>query len=151
MKNFTTRVSVFGGRNITDEVYSQTVELGKSMAEEGYLVFCGGGSGVMEAIAKGVNEGGGTCVGILKDGSLEEANEFISLPITTGLGIYRNLMLAYNCDIAVAISGEYGTLSEIAYALQLEKPVIGFHTWDIPKVNHADSPSDVIKQIKEHI
>jgi hypothetical protein len=149
--NHRARISVFGGRDITDEVFSHTVELGQKMAEEGFLVFCGGGPGVMEAVAKGVKEGGGTCVGILKDGSLDEANEFISLPITTGLGIYRNLMLAYNCDIAVAVSGQYGTLSEIAYAIQLEKPVIGFHTWDIPKVNHADSPSDVIQKINENL
>ncbi len=151
MKNPSARISVFGGRDITNDVYNQTVELGKSLAEEGYLVFCGGGPGVMEAIAKGVDEEGGTCVGILKNGSIDEANEFISLPITTGLGIYRNLMLAYNCDVAVAVSGKYGTLSEIAYALTLEKPVIGFHTWDIPKVIHADSPSDVIRKIKEYI
>lgn len=151
MKDPTARISVFGGRHITNDVYEHTVELGRSMAEEEYLVFCGGGPGVMEAIAKGVAEGGGTCVGILKDGTLNEANEYITLPISTGLGIGRNLILAYNCDVAVAISGKYGTLSEIAYAIQLEKPVIGFHTWDIPKVNHADSPSDVIHKIKEHL
>ena len=64
---FDGRIAVFGGRFITDEIYNDTVEIGKRMAQKNWLVFCGGGEGVMEAIAKGVALGGGTCIGILKD------------------------------------------------------------------------------------
>ena len=57
---FRGKVSVFGGREVLDEDYKDTVTIGKRLAEANYLVFCGGGVGVMEAIAKGVKEGGGT-------------------------------------------------------------------------------------------
>ena len=57
-----TRISIFGGRDITDGIYNDAYELGKLLAKEGYLVYCGGGNGVMEAVSKGVSEGGGTCV-----------------------------------------------------------------------------------------
>ncbi len=143
------RVAVFGGREINPEVYEQAFELGKLLGNEGWLVYCGGGGGVMEAIARGVSESGGTCVGILKSTATAEANQWVSVPVVTGMGISRNALIAYNCDVAVAISGQYGTLSEIAYALQLKKPVIGLNTWEINGVIKADTPVEIINKIKE--
>tara|TARA_B100000470_G_scaffold154622_1_gene120617 strand:+ start:276 stop:737 length:462 start_codon:yes stop_codon:yes gene_type:complete len=145
------RISVFGGRDITPDVYEDTLEIGRRLAEEGYLVFCGGGAGVMEAIAKGVHDEGGIVVGVLKGQNLEEGNKYLTVPIATGIGIARNAILAYNCDAAIAISGQYGTLSEIAYAFQLKKPVIGYKTWDIDSVVCADSPSDVVIKLKKEL
>ena len=145
------RISVFGGRDITPDVYEDTLEIGRRLADEGYLVFCGGGAGVMEAIAKGVNDQGGIVVGVLKGQDLEEGNKYLTVPIATGIGIARNAILAYNCDAAIAISGQYGTLSEIAYAFQLKKPVIGYKTWDIDSVVRADSPSDVVIKLKKEL
>jgi len=145
------RISVFGGRDITPDVYDDTLEIGRRLADEGYLVFCGGGAGVMEAIAKGVHDEGGIVVGVLKGQVLEEGNKYLTVPIATGIGIARNAILAYNCDAAIAISGQYGTLSEIAYAFQLKKPVIGYKTWDIDSVVRADSPSDVVIKLKKEL
>ena len=145
------RISVFGGRDITPDVYEDTLEIGRRLADEGYLVFCGGGTGVMEAIAKGVHDEGGIVVGVLKGQDLEEGNKYLTVPIATGIGIARNAILAYNCDAAIAISGQYGTLSEIAYAFQLKKPVIGYKTWDIDSVVCADSPSDVVIKLKKEL
>lgn len=145
------RISVFGGRDITPDVYDDTLEIGRRLADEGYLVFCGGGAGVMEAIAKGVHDEGGIVVGVLKGQDLEEGNKYLTVPIATGIGIARNAILAYNCDAAIAISGQYGTLSEIAYAFQLKKPVIGYKTWDIDSVVRADSPSDVVIKLKKEL
>ena len=145
------RISVFGGRDITLDVYEDTLEIGRRLADEGYLVFCGGGAGVMEAIAKGVHDEGGIVVGVLKGQDLEEGNKYLTVPIATGIGIARNAILAYNCDAAIAISGQYGTLSEIAYAFQLKKPVIGYKTWDIDSVVCADSPSDVVIKLKKEL
>jgi hypothetical protein len=145
------RISVFGGRDITPDVYEDTLEIGRRLAEEGYLVFCGGGAGVMEAIAKGVHDEGGIVVGVLKGQDLEEGNKYLTVPIATGIGIARNAILAYNCDAAIAISGQYGTLSEIAYAFQMKKPVIGYKTWDIDSVVRADSPSDVVIKLKKEL
>jgi len=55
--------------------------------------------------------------------------------------------LAYNCDAAIAVSGRYGTLSEIAYALSLDKKVVGYNTWEIENVDFAHSPDEVIQKI----
>ena len=145
------RISVFGGRNITSEVYENSVEIGRLLAQGGFLVFCGGGKGVMEAISKGVSEAGGTVIGILKGKELDEGNDYLTIPIATGMDIARNAVLAYNCDAAIAISGQYGTMSEIAYAFQLDKPVIGYKTWDINKVIQAESPKDVISKLKKKL
>ena len=98
------RISVFGGRDITPEVYEDTLEIGRRLADEGYLVFCGGGAGVMEAIAKGVHDEGGIVVGVLKGQDLEAGNNYLTVPIATGIVIARNAILAYNCDAAIAIS-----------------------------------------------
>ena len=148
---FNGRISVFGGRNITPEVYGKSVEIGRLLAQEEFLVFCGGGKGVMEAISKGVSKSGGTVIGILKGKELEEGNDYLTIPIATGMDIARNAVLAYNCDAAIAISGQYGTMSEIAYAFQLDKPVIGYQTWDINNVIQAESPEDVISKLKKEL
>ena len=145
------RISVFGGRDITPDVYQDTLEIGRRLADEGYMVFCGGGAGVMEAIAKGVHDEGGIVVGVLKGQDLEEGNKYLTVPIATGIGIARNAILAYNCDAAIAISGQYGTLSEIAYAFQLKKPVIGYKTWDIDPVIQANTPGEVISKLNKEL
>ena len=145
------RISVFGGRDITPDVYEDTLEIGRRLADEGYLVFCGGGAGVMEAIAKGVHDEGGIVVGVLKGDDLEEGNKYLTVPIATGIGIARNAILAYNCDAAIAISGQYGTLSEIAYAFQLKKPVIGYKTWDIDPVIQANTPEEVVSKLNKEL
>jgi len=132
-------------------VYEISVEIGRLLAQEEFLVFCGGGKGVMEAISKGVSKSGGTVIGILKGKELEEGNDYLTIPIATGMDIARNAVLAYNCDAAIAISGQYGTMSEIAYAFQLDKPVIGYQTWDINNVIQAESPEDVISKLKKEL
>ena len=103
----------------------------------------------MEAISKGVKNKNGVVVGVLKGQNLNEANPYLTVSVATGIGIARNAILAYNCDVAIAISGQYGTLSEIAYALQLDKTVIGYNTWDIESVVKADSPIDVLNKLEE--
>ena len=145
------RIAVFGGREITPGVYEDTLEIGRRLADEGYLVFCGGGAGVMEAIAKGVHDEGGIVVGVLKGQDIEEGNKYLTVPIATGIGIARNAILAYNCDAAIAISGQYGTLSEIAYAFQLKKSVIGYKTWDIDSVIQANTPEEVISKLNKEL
>ena len=145
--NYKARISVFGGRKITEKIYNQTYNLGKLLHANKYLVYCGGGNGVMEAIAKGVYDDGGHCVGILKGLNTDEMNPYINIPIATNMGITRNALLAYSCEASIAISGQYGTLSEIAYALQLDKPVIGLETWDIDGVQKVITELEVIEKL----
>ena len=146
---FDGRIAVFGGRFITDEIYNDTVQIGIRMAEKNWLVFCGGGEGVMEAIAKGVSHGGGTCVGILKDKDFKTGNEYLSIPISTWLDITRNALISYNCDLGVAISGAYGTLSEIAFTLAQEKQLIAYNSWDIPKSIQVKTIDSLIEEVEK--
>ena len=141
------KISVFGGRDVTEKIYKQACRLGVLLNKNNYLVYCGGGKGVMEAIAKGVATDGGSCIGILKGMSTDEMNPYIEIPIVTNMGITRNALLAYSCDASVAVSGHYGTLSEIAYALQLSKTVFGLETWDIDGVQNVESEDEVIKKL----
>ena len=143
------RISVFGGRKVSGEDYNKAYNLGKLLDINNYLVYCGGGEGVMEAIAKGVKESGEQCVGILKGISIDEMNSYIDIPVATNMGITRNALLAYSCDAAVAISGQYGTLSEIAYALQLKKTVIGLGTWEIDGVINVGNEEEIIKKLND--
>ena len=147
--NYKARIAVFGGRDINNKVYEETVEIGKLLAKEKYLVFCGGGEGVMEAICKGVNLEGGTSIGILKGDKTDEGNRYLTIPILTNMGITRNALLPLNADVAIAISGNHGTLSEIAYALQLEVPIFGYKTWDILGVITVNDIKVLISEIKK--
>ena len=144
---FDGRIAVFGGRFITEKIYNDTVEIGKRMARKNWLVFCGGGEGVMEAIAKGVSLEGGTCIGILKDKDFKTGNEYLSIPISTGMDITRNALISYNCDLGVAISGPYGTLSEIAFTLAQEKQLIAYNSWDIPKSIQVQNIDSLIEEV----
>ncbi len=146
---FAARIAVFGGRDIDKDTYNDTVEIGKFLAKENFLVFCGGGEGVMEAICKGVSIGNGISIGLLKGDNLDESNKYLTIPILTNMGITRNALLPLNCDVAIAIAGNYGTLSEIAYGLQLEIPVFGYNTWDIPGVISVNNVNDLIIKVKK--
>jgi len=146
---YTARVAVFGGRDISEDVYIDAVQIGKLLAKENYLVFCGGGEGVMEAICKGVSLGVGTSIGILRGDNTKEGNKYLTIPILTNMGITRNALLPLNADVAIAISGNHGTLSEIAYALQLEVPVIGYKTWDIPGVTSVPNVDILLSEVKK--
>lgn len=147
--DYKARIAVFGGRDISKDIYNDTVKIGEQLAKENFLVYCGGGPGVMEAISKGVSSGNGTSVGILKSDDLSEGNEYLTIPVLTNMGITRNALLALNCDIAIAISGNYGTLSEIAYALQLKVPIIGYETWDIPGVIAVKDVKSLMLEVKK--
>ena len=148
---FKARIAVLGGRDISKDIYNDTVKIGELLAKENYLVFCGGGEGVMEAICKGVDNANGTSIGVLKGDKTDEGNKYLKIPILTNMGITRNALLPLNADVAIAISGNHGTLSEIAYALQLKVPIIGYKTWDIPGVQAASNIEEVISSVKTYI
>lgn len=137
-------IGVIGGSSAGAEILGMAEETGSLIAMQGYVLICGGMSGVMEAAAKGAKEGGGTTIGILPHTDRREANPYIDIPIATGFNEGRNLVIIRTADILIAIDGEYGTLSEIAFALKMEKPVIGLHTWEIPGVIKAGTPAEAV-------
>jgi len=108
-------------------------EVGRLVALKGALLVCGGLSGVMDHAARGAKSAGGTTVGILPGCSRDEANLYIDIAIPTGLGEARNLLVVRSSDALIAIGGQYGTLSEIAFALKMGKPIVGISSWEIKK------------------
>lgn len=100
----------------------------------------------MEAAARGAKSEGGLTVGILPQPHKNEANPYIDIPIATGFGEGRNVVIACTADALITIGGEYGTLSEIAFGLKMGKPVIGINTWDIKDVIKAYSAEDAVNK-----
>ncbi len=110
----------------------------------GHTLICGGLGGVMEAACKGAKSAGGKTVGILPGHDKSEANPYVDIPIVTGLGYMRNNLVVKNAEIIIAIDGKEGTLSEIAFALQMKKPVLGINTWDIPGIVQVKDAQEAI-------
>jgi uncharacterized protein (TIGR00725 family) len=94
-------------------------------------VINGGSTGVMEGVSRGAGAEGGTVVGILPGFDRDEANEHVAIAIPTGMGEMRNALIARAADAMIAVGGEFGTLSEIAFALKIGRPVVGLGSWDL--------------------
>ena len=137
-------IAVIGGRRIEKALLAEAEEVGRLIGKSGAILVCGGLGGVMEAASKGAQSEGGLTVGILPQDNSDRANQYIDIPITTGLGIGRNVIIARTADALIAVGGEYGTLSEIAFALQLKKPVVGIKTWDIKGVISSENALDAV-------
>jgi len=87
----------------------------------------------MEAACRGAKSEGGLTIGILPGSSRHEANPYVDTPVVTGLGGARNVIVVRTSQAVIAVGGEYGTLSEIAYALKLGIPVVGLSTWQLAR------------------
>jgi len=122
-------LAVVGGSVCTEEEKQLARGTGKEIARRGGVVICGGGGGVMEAASEGANSEGGVVLGILPGEDHRPGNRFLSFSIATGLGEARNAIIARTVDAVIAVGGEYGTLSEIALALKMGKPVVGIKSW----------------------
>lgn len=118
-------VGVIGPRDATAEQYETAERVGYLLGALGITLICGGKSGVMEAASKGCNDAGGLLIGILPGSKPSEANDFVGIPLPTGLSEARNMVIAKSGRVLVAVGGSYGTLSEVAYGLHFSKPVIG--------------------------
>ena len=106
----------------------------------------------MEGAAKGCIEAGGITVGLLPGIDKSSANQFINLPIPTGMGEGRNLLVVRASDVIIAIAGEYGTLSEIGLALKIGKPVIGIKTWPhIRGIHYVQTPQEAIALANQYL
>ena len=124
-------VAVIGSAICDDRVAALAREVGREIARRGAVLVCGGRGGVMEAACQGAKAGGGTTVGILPGADRREANPYVDLPIVTGLGEARNAVIVRTADAVIAVSGGYGSLSEIGLALKMGRPVVGLGTWEL--------------------
>jgi len=131
-------ISVIGASNCSAKESKLAEEVGRELARRGAIVICGGLNGVMEAVCRGAKSEGGLTIGILPGNNRRDANPYVDIPIITGIGYARNSIVAKSGQAVIAIGGKYGTLSEIAYALQDKIPVIGLGTWKLATIKSKD-------------
>ena len=153
-------VGVMGGGTATAEHTAAAYELGRRIAQQGWILLNGGrNSGIMDASAKGAHDHGGLTIGILPDDHAERLSDHIAIPIITGLGSARNCINVLSSDVVVACPGGAGTLSEIALSLKYGKPLVLFNFGRVDQVaglgnpariNEAETAAEVIEQIKRH-
>jgi uncharacterized protein (TIGR00725 family) len=101
----------------------------------------------MAAAARGAKEVGGYTLGILPGPDIAGASAFIDFPIATNMGHARNVIIACTVEVLIAVTGGFGTLSEIALALKMGKGVVAIQPqFDIPGVCVAQSPLEAVKE-----
>ena len=144
-------VSIIGGHECNKEVEQLSHNLAKKLAKVVDYLVCGGLSGVMKAVCQGFKLENGVTIGILPSYNKNDANEFIDIAIPTGLGLARNVLVVKAADVVVALPGEAGTLSEIAYCLQFGIPVISLNSWDIPGVIKVNTVAEAIEEVKKRL
>ena len=142
-----TYVGVCGASNASPELYALAEEVGERLAQAGAIVITGGRMGVMEAACKGAQRAGGVTIGLLPGDSREQGNAYCTVTLPTGMGELRNGLIVRASDVLIAVGGAYGTLSEIALALNAGKPVIGLQTWDlgVPELIRADTAEEAVR------
>ncbi|MDP2920128.1 MAG: TIGR00725 family protein [Dehalococcoidia bacterium] len=126
-------------------------ETGRLLASKGAVVICGGLSGVMESACKGAQSEGGLTIGVLPGNDARTANRYVQIPIVTNLGYARNVIVVKSARAVIAIGGSYGTLSEIAYALDSKIPVIGLHTWSLTRNGYKEKSIIVVKSARSAV
>ena len=144
-----TQISVIGS-GVEHEERAERV--GRLLGERGCTLVCGGRGEVMAAAARGARSAGGTTIGILPGERREDANEWIDHVVVTGIGHARNLAVVASGDAVIAVGGEWGTLSEIAYARKLGRPVVAIQSWPLRNragtdlgIVEAETPEDAVK------
>lgn len=136
------QIAVIGASDITPEEEEYAFTVGRLIALHHETLICGGLEGVMEAACRGAKEQGGLTIGMVPD--ISNGNQFLDIIIRTGLGHARNVLIAQSADAVIAIGGSYGTLSEIAIALKIKRPVFGIKTWNIDGVIRCTGPEEAV-------
>jgi uncharacterized protein (TIGR00725 family) len=149
------QISIIGGASCDEPTAAKAEEVGLLLAQAGAVLVCGGRTGVMEAACRGAEKAGGTSVGILMGYDDAEANPHVDIRIPTGLGVARNAIVVASGRAVIAIDGYYGTLSEIALALKIGRPVVTLGSWLLPPppggkqtadpLHHAHSPAEAVE------
>jgi uncharacterized protein (TIGR00725 family) len=134
---------VIGTSEGEPEILRDAERVGRGIAEAGAVLVCGGLTGVMEAASRGAAEAGGNVIAILPTLSPADANEFVTHAVATGTGHARNLAVVASGEAVIAVGGEWGTLSEIAYARKLGRPVVALQSW--PLRNRAGTDLGIVE------
>jgi uncharacterized protein (TIGR00725 family) len=131
-------IAVIGNSKASASEIELAEEIGREIAKNGAILVCGGLDGVMEAACRGASSAGGLTVGILPGTDRHDANQYVKIPIVTGIGYARNIIVVKSAQAVIAVGGGYGTLTEIGYALKNGIPVIGIDTWKLARKEKTD-------------
>jgi uncharacterized protein (TIGR00725 family) len=142
-------IAVIGASEPSREQEQAAEDIGRGLGGAGCIVITGGRDGVMAAAGRGAREAGATVVGLLPGHDRSEANEWVSVALPTGLGDVRNALVVASADAVIAVGGAYGTLSEIALALNAGIGVVGYDTWAIEGIELADTPAAAVERALE--
>jgi uncharacterized protein (TIGR00725 family) len=145
-------VAVIGAGSCDPSMARTAREVGRLLAGAGHIVLTGGLGGVMEAASLGAREAGGLVIGLLPGATTQDANPHVEVPIATGVGEGRNVIIANTADAFVAVGGGYGTLTEIAFALKRGKCVVCLGSWDagLP-VRRARTPEEAVEIVSAEL
>ncbi|MDQ3785328.1 MAG: TIGR00725 family protein [Actinomycetota bacterium] len=144
-------IGVVGSGDPSPKEAALAEEVGSAIASAGALLLCGGLGGVMEAACRGAKSAGGTTVAILPGASRGDANPYVDVAIATGMGEMRNALLVRACDALVAVAGEFGTLSEMAFALKTGVPVVGMATWELSREGRVADAIERVDSAREAV
>ncbi len=122
-------------------------EVGRLLAKAGVAVVSGGLGGVMEAASRGASQAGGTVVGIVPGTSVDDANQYCTYVVATGIGYARNLAVVSSGEVVIAVGGEWGTLSEIGHARSIGRPVVALRSWTLKGEGAMESAPGIVPAI----
>ena len=142
-------VAVCGASDATPSQLHAAREVGRLLARNGAVVINGGYGGVMAAVSEGASSEGGTVVGILPENVRDGANPHLTIALATGLGQLRNALIVTAADSVIAIGQGWGTLSEIAFARKLGRPVYALDTWDVKGLEGVATPAEAVRRALE--
>ncbi|HET7380320.1 MAG TPA: TIGR00725 family protein [Gaiellales bacterium] len=142
-------VAVCGASEATPSQIDAAKEVGRLLAAAGAIVINGGLGGVSGAASEGAAGAGGLVVGLLPEAHRAGANQFLTVALPTGLGQSRNALIVTAAQAVIAIGGGWGTLSEIALAKRLGRPVITLDSWPVPGLESVATPADAVRRALE--
>jgi uncharacterized protein (TIGR00725 family) len=143
-------IAVIGAGQCSKEQADRAAAVGRYVAEHGGVIVSGGRGGIMEGVCRGAAEAGGVAIGILPSSDKSEANPYVTYAIPTGLGEARNALVVRAADVVIAFPGKYGTLSEMALALKMGKPLISVGAWTLDDtVIQIDDPIEAATKALE--
>jgi len=146
------RYAAVAGPGVCDEETAALARaVGRGLAEAGFTVVTGGEGGAMEHASHGAREAGGTVVGVLPGTDRARANVHADVTVVTGIGHARNLSVVASGDVLVAVGGGWGTLSEIALAGVLGRPVVVLAGWRLEHLRELPGEVHYVESVEEAV
>ena len=131
-------IAVIGGGQCSTKEAVLAEAVGRELAKREAILVCGGLGGVMEAACRGAAIESGLTIGILPSDDPTDCNPYVQIPVATGVGYARNIAVVKSAQAVIAIDGDYGTLTEIGFALKSNIPVVGLNTWSLYRNGQED-------------